>query len=286
MPAPQVRSDHAQLEQASRQFEQERAAVQKTLEALKQNLDQLQGGGWVGQAAKQFFQEMNSSVLPSLKALERALGQAAQTTTRISIRLRQAEEDAARVLDGHDVDAYGPAPSGGGGTPGGGSTPGDGGGTPGGGGGADPRAEAVQKHIDAGDRQTAIEEAIKQYGLDLKNVNGTPQYDSSTSGEGATSPDGSVSIGDDAFSSPGWLASSIGHEAIHADQAKEGRWYTDDEGTALNEVEAYDWELRNAKANGLSDAEVKEIESRRQSWYDQLSPDVQKRVDKGDYTMP
>ncbi len=171
----------------------------------------------------------------------------------------------------------------GGGASGGGPS---GGASSGGASGPDPRLKPVQDKIDAGDKQGAIEEAIKQYGIDLKNVKGTPKYDSSTSGEGATSKDGSVSIGDDAFSSPGWLASSVGHEALHATQAKEGRWYTDDEGTALNEVECYDWEIAHAKENGLSASEVTDLQSRRQSHYDQLTDTVKKRVDKGDYTLP
>ncbi len=307
MTAPRVRANYDDLDKANRMFAQEQAALQKMLGDLQGRLDTLQGGDWVGKAATTFYGEMNGSVLPAVKRLIKAMDRAATVTRALRARVQQAEADAARVLNGQGVAgaAAGGAASGaaagagasGGGATGGGASGGasgnaSGGGASGGGasgGGAsgpDPRLKPVQDKIDAGDKQGAIEEAIKQYGIDLKNVKGTPQYDSSTSGEGATSQDGSVSIGDDAFSSPGWLASSVGHEALHATQAKEGRWYTDDEGTALNEVECYDWEIAHAKQNGLSASEVSELQSRRQAHYDQLSDTVKKRVDKGDYTLP
>lgn len=298
MTAPRIRANYDDLDKANRMFAQEQAALQKTLGDLQGRLDALQGGDWVGKAATTFYGEMNGSVLPAVKRLIKAMDRAATVTRALRARVQQAEADAARVLNGQGVaggaasGAAGGASSGGasgGGASGGGASGGgaSGGGASGGGAsGPDPRLKPVQDKIDAGDKQGAIEEAIKQYGIDLKNVKGTPQYDSSTSGEGATSQDGSVSIGDDAFSSPGWLASSVGHEGLHATQAKEGRWYTDDEGTALNEVECYDWEIAHAKQNGLSASEVTELESRRQSHYDQLSDTVKKRVDKGDYTLP
>mgnify|MGYP002400494970 CR=1 FL=1 len=300
MSAPRIRANYDELDKAGQMFAQEQAALQKMLAELQGRLDMLQGGDWVGRAATAFYGEMNGDVLPTIKRLIRAMDRAATVARALRTRIQQAEADAARVLNGQSA-AGGGADSGsagGGGTAGGGASGGgsSGGGTAGGGAsgggsgggtpGVDPRLKPVQDKIDAGDKQGAIDEAIKQYGLGLKDVKGTPQYDSSTSGEGATSPDGSVTIGDAAFSSPGWLASSVGHEGLHATQAAEGRWYTDDEGTALNEVECYDWELANARQNGLSTTEIAELQSRRQAHYDALSDTVKKRVDKGDYTLP
>ena len=159
----------------------------------------------------------------------------------------------------------------------------------GGGGGAKKalsREEEILKLIKAGDRNGAILKAIELYNLDVSAIKGTPAYDKLVSGEGLTSPDGKVTIGDDAFSSPGWLASSIGHEALHAAQLQDGRWNDHPESRGLNEVEAYDYEIANASQNGLSDKEVAELTSRREAEYKQLPQSARDRVDNGDYTPP
>ena len=199
MTAPRIRANYDDLDKANRMFAQEQAALQKTLGDLQGRLDALQGGDWVGKAATTFYGEMNGSVLPAVKRLIKAMDRAATVTRALRARVQQAEADAARVLNGQGVaggaasGAAGGASSGGasgGGASGGGASGGgaSGGGASGGGAsGPDPRLKPVQDKIDAGDKQGAIEEAIKQYGIDLKNVKGTPQYDSSTSGEGATS---------------------------------------------------------------------------------------------------
>jgi hypothetical protein len=64
------------------------------------------------------------------------------------------------------------------------------------------------------------------------------------------------------------------------------RWYTGTVGTALNEVEAYDWELKNTKETGVSVAEIKDLQDRRKAHYDALPKNIKDRVDKGDYTLP
>ena len=193
---------------------------------------------------------------------------------------------------GGDSGVSGGGGSGGGGSGGGGG--GGGGGTAenkggGGGGGAKKalsREEEILKLIKAGDRNGAILKAIELYNLDVSAIKGTPAYDKLVSGEGLTSPDGKVTIGDDAFSSPGWLASSIGHEALHAAQLQDGRWNDHPESRGLNEVEAYDYEIANASQNGLSDKEVAELTSRREAEYKQLPQSARDRVDNGDYTPP
>jgi WXG100 family type VII secretion target len=276
MPSPKVRVDHDVLGGIARSFGQAADVTNKTLQQLKGATDVLRGGDWIGQGATKFYQEMDSAVLPAVQRLTLALAEGAKVTNQISQLMKQAEEEAARFLRGDGTGGGGAS----GGTPG---TAGGGGGTAG---KADPRAEAVKKFIDKGDKQGAIDESIKQYGIDVSQVNGKPTYNSATKGEGATAPNRKVSIGDAAYSSPGWLASSVGHESLHARQAAEGRWYTDPQGDAMNEVECYDWEIKNAPSNGLSAAEVKDLASRRKSYYDTLNATNKKQIDSGKYTKP
>lgn len=112
MPGSRVRADYDQLAAISRSFQGEADATQRTLQDLRARLQTLEGGDWVGRGAKAFYGEMNDSVVPALTRLQRALTQAAAVTTKIEKRVRQAEADAARVLDGRSVAQGGPTDSG------------------------------------------------------------------------------------------------------------------------------------------------------------------------------
>ncbi len=128
MPASRIRANYEELASISRSFQAESDATQRTLRELRSRMQSLEGGDWVGRGARAFYAEMNDSVLPSLTRLEKALAQAATVTTRLERRVRQAEADAARVLDGRGVASGGAADSGPSGAAGGGGngTGGDG----------------------------------------------------------------------------------------------------------------------------------------------------------------
>ena len=123
MPHDRVRGNHDELKQIAALFGQEADATARTLAALRQRKDTLQGGDWIGRAARTFYGEMDGEVLPALNRLQRALTQAQTVTQKIGVVLRQCESDAARQLrdrEGFDGQA---GPSGpGGNTAGGDST--------------------------------------------------------------------------------------------------------------------------------------------------------------------
>jgi WXG100 family type VII secretion target len=98
MPAPKVRGDYAELGKIAQGFEQAQDAVNKMLQSLKQNMETLHGGDWVGQGATAFYNEMNQAVLPSVTRLVKAFEAAQRTTLQISQIVKQAEEDAARLF--------------------------------------------------------------------------------------------------------------------------------------------------------------------------------------------
>jgi WXG100 family type VII secretion target len=132
MPAPRVRSDHDALKQIAQQFGQQAESTQKTQQNLKSRMETLRGKDWVGKGATKFYNEMDSSLFPTLKRLEKAMGSAQKTTLRISQIMKQAEDDATSLFKGGDGGRGGNGSGGpGGGGPGGG---GPGGGGPGGGG--------------------------------------------------------------------------------------------------------------------------------------------------------
>ena len=103
MAAPKVRADYEQLKSAASRFSTQAQAARQSLQALQREIDVLQGGDWVGGGAAAFYQEMGSSVLPTLKRLAAALETAQQTTLQIHQVMAQAEAEAARWLNGEGV---------------------------------------------------------------------------------------------------------------------------------------------------------------------------------------
>jgi hypothetical protein len=143
-------------------------------------------------------------------------------------------------------------------------------------------------------KQEAIQTAIDVYRIDARNVsdgvNYSPHGDMEER-EGVTirDTDGRIRVvmGDDAFTSAAWLASSLGHELeVHVNrQLARGIDYPagDAEGTAIQEVEAYDYELRNKDRFRLSAGDVRLLERRRRTFYERLQPENRQRVDAGVY---
>ncbi len=178
-----VRGNHDELKQIAALFGQEADAAQRTLASLRQRKDTLQGGDWVGQAARKFYDEMDASVLPALVRLQRALAQAQQVTQKISARLRQAEADAAAVLK--DREAFGGQANEGGGTGTGaeGGANGGGGGSSGGPGSAQPRIYVVNGINNQGEGLPELRDYLIQHGYDPKQVRLTPSvYDTNLQG--------------------------------------------------------------------------------------------------------
>ncbi len=142
----------------------------------------------------------------------------------------------------------------------------------------------ISNAIANNDFDEAIRLTIEYYQIDA-SIAMSITYDSSVSGEGETSEDGYVYIGDAAFASPGWLATTIQHELVHVQQI-EDTWYLGEQGVAINEIEAYDLEIRNAEQNNLTEEQIEELHERRKDWYDMLSDENKERVDDGNYTLP
>lgn len=148
------------------------------------------------------------------------------------------------------------------------------------------KVKEVQDLIASGKKDEAIQKAIEVYGVDKSQAKKIV-YDASVTGEAETSQDGTITVGDKSFSSPGWLASSAAHESeVHVNkQGKAGKWYTGPMGTAIQEVQAYDHEIANAHKYNLTTAEIAELKKRRLDYYNQLDADYKKRADEENYDM-
>jgi WXG100 family type VII secretion target len=133
----------------------------------------------------------------------------------------------------------------------------------------------------------AIRLAARLYKIDLSAVKGTPDYDHNMKLGGYTDWDRVVTISQDGVGrSPGWLASTLGHEALHAKQMKEGRAYDESEnlqGAVMNDIECFQWELDNAQRNGLTQAEIDSLKGLLKREFDKLEPANKDRVNRGNY---
>lgn len=98
MPAPKIRSDYDELAAIAKQFGRHASNTSATYRRIRHFKDVLQGGDWRGQGATAFFKEMNSEVLPRLGRLVTALEAAQHYTQRMYLTWREAEEEAARLL--------------------------------------------------------------------------------------------------------------------------------------------------------------------------------------------
>ena len=164
--------------------------------------------------------------------------------------------------------------------------------------GLTPRQAEIQKLIDKEDYQGAIDKAVELYDIDTHGVQ--PNYGEYLVDPARTTPFGgefingvwvggglSVLIGPNAFTTPDELVDSIAHEAVHAEQFKDGRWYEGDAGKALREVEAYD---RIASLEDeleiTSDEVIKNDRFGRDLYYHLLPSSIRKRVDDGIYVLP
>lgn len=154
--------------------------------------------------------------------------------------------------------------------------------------------EAAGKTKDAAvKKQEAIDKAIQCYGIDTRATKSI-RYDPHEPDNGGTiSKNGvqTVTIGDSAYTSAGWLGSTIGHEAeIHAkEQAAKDIWYGGKQGSRMMEVQAYDYEIANASSRyGLTGNEVFLLYAARTPYYNNLTAENKARVDGNPpmYTLP
>src|SRR5262245_21312902 len=103
MTASKVRTDYEGLKQIAQTFSQQADATRQSLQQIRQAMDTLQQGDWIGKGADKFYAEMTTAVLPSVTRLQSALENAARVTNQISKVMKQAEDDASQVLNGNDL---------------------------------------------------------------------------------------------------------------------------------------------------------------------------------------
>jgi WXG100 family type VII secretion target len=87
-----IRIDYEVLDNITRSFEQQADQCQEMFARLRQRVDPLENGGWAGEGATAFFQEMNTGVLPALQRLSKALVEGASVSLQTAQVFKEAEE--------------------------------------------------------------------------------------------------------------------------------------------------------------------------------------------------
>lgn len=105
MSSPQIRADHDQLAQIEQNFSRQASSTARTLQGMKQQVDTLQGGDWIGEGAEAFYREMQGEILPAMTRLASALDVSARVTRQIQQIMLQAEEDVSRLFKGNGFGA-------------------------------------------------------------------------------------------------------------------------------------------------------------------------------------
>ncbi len=103
MPAPRIRSEYDELEQIVKMFLSRSEQTDQSLKRLTNQMETLRGGDWVGQGAKKFCSEMDSSLIPSMQNLSNGLEEGGKVTKKIIQIMRQADEDAAKLIKAPDA---------------------------------------------------------------------------------------------------------------------------------------------------------------------------------------
>jgi WXG100 family type VII secretion target len=95
MSAPTIRSDYDQLRGMATSFRNQSEEISKQAQQIKAQVDDLQGGNWIGKGATAFYQEMGDTVMPTMQRLQKALAEAGRITQQISQVMKAAEDEAS-----------------------------------------------------------------------------------------------------------------------------------------------------------------------------------------------
>jgi len=96
-----TRGNYDELKSIQSKWQQEAEAIHQMNANLASCIQTLEGGDWIGQGAKAFLAEMSSSVMPSLKRLNKALASASKNTGSIAREIKAAEDATSGILNGN-----------------------------------------------------------------------------------------------------------------------------------------------------------------------------------------
>lgn len=92
------RGHYGQLKEIAGTFNTQASDIQSMIQNLKSKQQDLEGGGWKGDAANKFYAEMNGPVYKALDKLQKAMTEANSITNKIAKITKDAEDNSSKVF--------------------------------------------------------------------------------------------------------------------------------------------------------------------------------------------
>lgn len=96
--ADTVQVDYQGLRSVAQKFEEQHQKMHRLAHELTHTVQNLKRGGWISDAANDFYRDMDNVLLPRLNRLERALHSSAKTAEEIGRIMRGGEEEATGTV--------------------------------------------------------------------------------------------------------------------------------------------------------------------------------------------
>jgi WXG100 family type VII secretion target len=107
MPADVIQAEYDELAQTAKSFGQHADAALTYMQQVERLVEALEQGGWIGEAANKFFEEMGALIFPALHRLGGALHEAGSASIKISRAFSDAEEEAGNLFRGEGAGGQG-----------------------------------------------------------------------------------------------------------------------------------------------------------------------------------
>lgn len=98
MPAIKIKIEFDKVDTIASAFSEQSDAVKQMNSNLSSKIDKLRSGHWVGVGADKFYQEMDQTIMPSLKRLESALGRGSEASKKISQKMHSTEDQCKGIV--------------------------------------------------------------------------------------------------------------------------------------------------------------------------------------------
>jgi len=96
--AVNVHLDYEQCRAISAGFHTDRGDIDQLYRQLKNSVEQLHNGGWVGEAADRWYNVMEGELLPAVLRLSNAQGSIGDSTQKVLLIIQQADEGCKSIF--------------------------------------------------------------------------------------------------------------------------------------------------------------------------------------------
>lgn len=93
-----MRANYRALDLIAKQFANGSDSTEIVLNMLRTQVDDLRGGGWLGEAADDFYTEMEDVIFPTFVRLINGLRAVGDATNKVITTIQQGDEEASGLF--------------------------------------------------------------------------------------------------------------------------------------------------------------------------------------------